>query len=133
MWSFSPKPMTAEEREREIRRLEGVRDKLLDAAPKHFYAKRLILPVMLAATVLVIVDGARVHPANLTLAAGLFLAVFLFLIGHGTWKVWHSTPAPGDKWGFSDRIGYEGDSPRDIQRKIDDLRGEAGSSESASN
>jgi hypothetical protein len=125
MWSR--KPMTEDEREREISRLEGVRDKLLDAAPKHFYAKRLILPVMLAATVLVIVDGALTHPANLTLWGGLFLAVFLFLMGHGTWKVWHSTPAPGDKWGFSDRLGYEGDSPRDIQRKIDDLRGEAGS------
>lgn len=120
--------MTAEEREREIRRLEGVRDKLLDAAPKHFYAKRLILPVMLAATVLVIVDGASVHPASLTFWAGLFLAVFLFLLGHGTWKVWHSTPAAGDKWGFSDRIGYEGDSPRDIQRKIDVLRSKAGGS-----
>jgi hypothetical protein len=96
----NPKQITEDEREREIRRLESVRDKLLDAAPKHFYAKRLMLPVMLAATVLVIIDGARVHPASLTLWAGLFLAVFLFLIGHGTWKVWHSTPAPGDKWGL---------------------------------
>jgi hypothetical protein len=39
--------MTDEEREREIRRLEHIREKLLDDAPNHFYFRRLLLPIML--------------------------------------------------------------------------------------
>lgn len=39
--------MPDDEREREIPPLEGVRDKLLDAAPMNFYFRRLLLPIML--------------------------------------------------------------------------------------
>jgi|HubBroStandDraft_2_1064218.scaffolds.fasta_scaffold628103_2 hypothetical protein len=125
MWS-QRKLITEEEREREIHRLEAVRDKLLDAAPKHFYFKRLLLPVMLAGTLIAVGDAILAHPAHLTFGHGLFLVGFLVLICLGTWKVWRSTPAPGDKWAFSDGLGYEGDSPRDIQRKIDALRKDCG-------
>jgi hypothetical protein len=56
----------------------------------------------------------------LTFGVAVFLAAFLFLLGHSTWQVWKRTPT--DKWGFSDGLGYDGDSPRDIQKKIDALR-----------
>jgi len=120
MWWKNATPMTDEEREREIRRLEGVRDKLLDAAPMTFYFSRLLLPIMLVMVLVVIGHGLWTQPSNLTFGVAVFLAAFLFLLGHSTWKIWKRTPT--DKWGFSDGLGYDGDSPRDLQKKIDALR-----------
>jgi hypothetical protein len=120
MWWKNPTPMTDEERESEIHRLEGVRDKLLDAAPMHFYFRRLLLPIMLALVVVVIWHAVWTRPSNLTFGAAIFFAAFLLVLGHSTWKVWKGTPT--DKWSFSDGLGYEGDSPRDVQQKIDALR-----------
>jgi hypothetical protein len=120
MWWQKPKPMTEQEREEEIRRLEGVRDRLLNDAPKHFYALRLLLPIMLAMALVMVWHAVWERPPTLTFWAALFLAAFLLVLCDMTWKVWKGTPR--DKWGFSDGLGYEGDSPRDIQKKIDALR-----------
>jgi hypothetical protein len=120
MWWQKPKPMTEQEREQEIRRLEGIRDRLLDEAPKHFYFGRILLPIMLVPVLIVIWRAIWERPPNFTVWAALFLAAFLFVLCDSTWKLWKGTPS--DKWGFSDALGYEGDSPRDIQKKIDALR-----------
>jgi hypothetical protein len=122
MWWSRPTPKTDDEREREIRRLEGVRDKLLDEASKHFYFRRFLLPVMLVIVLFVIGRTVWLRPANFTIGAALLLAGVMFMMGSSTWRVWKRTPPPGDGWGFSDGLGYEGDSPRDVQRKIEALR-----------
>src|ERR1700722_702262 len=122
MWAQTPTPMSEEDREREIQRLERVRDMLLDEAPMHFYFKRLLLPLMLVPALIAFGDAIWAHPATLTFMHGLLFAVFLVMAGSSTWKAWKSTPVPGDKWGYSDGLGYEGDSPREIQKTIDQLR-----------
>src|SRR5258705_10090321 len=46
--------------------------------------------------------------------------------GHAFWHAWIAPrPARGDLWAYSDRVGYEGDSPRDIQARIDALRAQS--------
>ena len=46
--------------------------------------------------------------------------------GHAFWQAWIALrPARGDLWAYSDRVGYEGDSPRDIQARIDALRAQS--------
>ena len=112
--------MTEQEREQEIRRLAGIRDKLLDNAPMHFYFRRLLLPIMLVMILIPIWHDIWIH--HLTLGSAVLIAGFLFLLSSGAWWVWKGTPALGDRWGFADRLGYEGDSPRDLQKKIDALR-----------
>ena len=116
-----PNRMTEQQREDEIRRLEIVRDKLLASAPKHFYFRRALLPLMLLLMLMSVADAVLKHHAQLTFWHGLILAAFLIILGQSTWKLWRRTPT--DNWGFSDGFGYEGDSPRDIQKKIDALRG----------
>ena len=101
MWWQPKQPLTDAERRQEIRRLEAVREKLLNEAPKHFYFRRLLLPIMMAMVAYVIVYTAWRHPLQLTPLAVIFLAAFCFIIGHSTWRVWHKTPALGDRWGFS--------------------------------
>jgi hypothetical protein len=78
---------------------------------------------MLAMALLAVVKGLCSHPSQFSFGHRLFLAGFLAVIFLSFWKVWRRTPAHGDRWGFADALGYEGDSPRDIQRKIDALRG----------
>jgi len=126
MWWQPKQPLADAERRQEIRRLEAVREKLLNEAPKHFYFRRLLLPIMMAMVAYVIVYTAWRHPLQLTPLAVIFLAAFCFIIGHSTWRVWHKTPALGDRWGFSHTLGYEGDSPRDLQKKIDALKAQSG-------
>jgi len=48
MWWQPKQPLADAERRQEIRRLEAVREKLLNEAPKHFYFRRLLLPIMMA-------------------------------------------------------------------------------------
>jgi hypothetical protein len=46
--------------------------------------------------------------------------------GAGCWVVWiEPRPAPDDLWGYSDLVGYEEESPRDIQTRIDALRAQS--------
>jgi hypothetical protein len=33
------------------------------------------------------------------------------------YRVLINPPAPGDRWAFADTLGYDGDGPRDLQRK----------------
>jgi|SRR6476659_9610193 len=120
MWWKNPAPITDEDRQTEVRRLEGIRDKLLDEAPMHFYFRRLLLPIMLV--MMLIPIGNSIWTSHLPLGSAVLIAGFLFVLACGSWWVWKGTPPLGDRWGFSDTLGYEGNSPRDIQRKIDDLR-----------
>jgi hypothetical protein len=121
MWWQSPEPANNDERRAEIRRLEGIRDRLLEKAPRSFYMKRFILPVMMAMFLLALGQGIWKHPNSISPGSVLFSGVFFLLLGHAIWKI-RKAPAPGDRWGYSDALGYEGDSPRELQERIDRLR-----------
>lgn len=121
MWWHSPEPENDEERRAEIRRLEGIRDRLLEKAPRSFTMKRLLLPVMMAMFLLALGQGIWKYPGSVPPGVVLFSAVFFLLLGHGVWKTL-KTPAPGDRWGYSDALGYEGDGPRELQARIERLR-----------
>lgn len=126
MWRRHPNPMTDEERQREIRRLEAVRDQLLHVAPMHFYLRRLLLPIMLAMTLFVLWHTASTRSLDLTIGPTLLLTGFLVVVCYAAWKFWKSPPIPADKWEFSDRLEHEGNSVRDVQQKIDELRSASG-------
>jgi hypothetical protein len=67
--------MMERQRADEIRRLETIRDKLLANAPKHFYFRRFLLPVMLAMALLAVVKGLCSRPSHSALATGSFWRV----------------------------------------------------------
>jgi hypothetical protein len=66
MWWHSPEPENDEERRAEIRRLEGIRDRLLEKAPRSFTMKRLLLPVMMAMFLLALGQGVWKHPGSVS-------------------------------------------------------------------
>jgi hypothetical protein len=80
MVQHPPEPMTEQQRADEIRQLETVRDKLLANAPKHFYFRRFLLPVMLAMALLAVVKGLYSRPSQFSFGHGLLLAGFLAVI-----------------------------------------------------
>ena len=60
MW-WRAKPQTASERDEEIARLERVRDKMLDRAPRSFAFQQVIAPIMFAAYLLVFGGTLLLH------------------------------------------------------------------------
>jgi hypothetical protein len=110
------------ERQREIARLEARRDAVLRQAPRAFAFRRVFAPVMFLLLLVQLGAAALFHPDKLSLATGLLIGGFLLWLGSMVWRTWIHPPAKGDLWGYADTIGYDGDSPREIQRKIDVLR-----------
>jgi hypothetical protein len=119
-WRQNAGAMSEEDRQAEICRLECVRDKLLADAPKHFHFRRFLIPIMLALALWTVVNALLQH--RVSLGSAVFLAAFCAVLVREVYRLWIRPPAPGDRWGYSDTLGYEGDSPRDIQKKIDALR-----------
>jgi hypothetical protein len=61
---------------------------------------------------------SSIHNLGGLAVVGLFTAFLLRFF----WVSWINPPAVGDRWAQSDTLGYEGDSPRDVQHKIDKLK-----------
>jgi hypothetical protein len=112
--------MTPEQRQEEILRLKRVRDRLLNDAPKHFYLRRMIIPIILALVLMEAVVSLRHH--RMSVASGLVLGALCAILLFLAYRFWINPPMRSDRWGYSDTLGYEGDSPRDIQEKIEALR-----------
>jgi hypothetical protein len=125
MW-WRDEPRTDREREQEIARLEGVRDRLLDRAPCAFAFQQLVAPIMFAGYVAMFGGTLLFHPEKVSPVFIAVAIVFGLVFGGILHKSWVRAPARGDRWGMSERLGYEGDSPRDIQAKIDRLRAQLG-------
>jgi hypothetical protein len=121
MW-WRAEPQTEAERQQEIAQLEAVRDRLLEDAPRSFAMSRFVMTTMSAMFLIAVANVAAFHPDKINLGFFVFVVVFGGIMGTMMRKLWVAPPAPGDRWGMSDRIGYEGDSPRDLQAKIDRLR-----------
>src|SRR5262245_29735293 len=121
MWR-RPEPMTDTERREEIAQLEAARDRMLDRAPLSFGMSRIVMTMMTVMFLFVIANTLVLHRERvnwqLFIFVGLFGAIFLGAMR----KLWWNPPHEHDRWGMSDRIGYDGDSPRDLQGKIDRLK-----------
>jgi hypothetical protein len=126
MW-WKDEPRTDSEREQEIARLEGVRDRLLQRAPRSFAFQQLVAPLMFAGYLTVFGGTLLFHREKVDLVFILLAIAFGLVFGRVLYKSWVHPPARGDRWGMSERLGYDGDSPRDIQAKIDRLRAQLGS------
>jgi hypothetical protein len=52
-------------------------------------------------------------------------AAFVLTVGHVVVRNWFHPPLPkGDLCAYLDTITYDGDSPRDVRKKIDTLHGQ---------
>jgi hypothetical protein len=128
MWWWQREPQTDAERLKEIARLEAVRDNMLANAPRHFAFQRVIVPIMFAIYLVAVCNTLLFHRDNAGLGFFLVMSVFGIIVGRVVYKSWVNPPARTDLWDIADRLGYENDSPRDIQAKIDHLRARLGAS-----
>jgi hypothetical protein len=146
-----PKTMK-DERQRQIAELEAKRDSELRRAHDVFSVQRWLWPFLsLVMTPLFLYwlfeFLARLREDLSALPSGwpgwsLLLADCILLIpslggttllgfmaavsGIACWITWISPrPAPDDLWGYSDLVGYDDESPRQIQARIDALRAQS--------
>jgi hypothetical protein len=129
MWFWRRPPLTGAERRREIARLEDVRDRMLENAARHVAFRNIFAPAVFVLFVVLAGAGVVTHPAKHPLAAITVYVAMVCFFGRMVWRNWLHPLPKGDPWGYSDTLGYEGDSPRDIQNKIDQLRGQSTSDE----
>lgn len=130
MWKW--RPLTEAKRQRKIARLETRRDRMLRNAPFAFFMTRLVTALFfLAITVVFSLSLRRLllaPPSDLkTLIVNIVLpGLLVFLFGFAAWRVWfRPRPAPNDLWAYADRVEWDGNGPRDIQRRIDALRAQS--------
>ena len=116
------RPLTPAERDARIAELSAKRDRLLAKAPATLNMQGFAALFCAAILVSALINIA-IRP--ITSNALLALGFFGLMLGVCLWAAWRSYRPkllPGDKWGMADRINYETDSPRDLQRQIDELR-----------
>ena len=104
----------------EIAELARRRDAMLRNAPKHVFWRRLIAPLILIPTLMGL--AVRLAHGRTPLANVLVTLGVCAIAGVACWKLWRPGYDPHDQWAASDRVGYEGDGPRDLQRRIDAMR-----------
>ena len=121
-WSGAPK--TDQERAREIALLEAKRDRLLDSAPRAFVTQRWVALGFLCMVVVLIGDQILFHRERFSFPASLVLAIFAAITLYIMHRAWENRPPIGDRRGMASLLGYEGESPQDLQNKIEQLRGE---------
>jgi hypothetical protein len=122
MWFWRQSPLNGAARQREIARLEGKRDYLLENAGRSVAFRRIFIPMAFAVFAVVWGIGIVTHPAAHQAMSLLVYAAVLFVVGRFLVRYWFRPPPKGDLWADSDTIAYDGDSPRDVQKKIDTLR-----------
>jgi hypothetical protein len=113
------RPRTPDEIRQEIAELERRRDLMLKNAPKHVFFARLIMPLILVPTVAGL--GARLAVGRPAWVGVLVVLAVALVAGQACYKLWRPGYDPKDLWAASDRVGYEGESPRELQTRIDAL------------
>ena len=125
MW-WRHTPRTDQEHSQEIARLTKKRDHLLDRAPEAVLARQSDCPVFSRIDDLPgrrkdFLSAGALRLLSLSLRWRLFGALlFVFLRGS------LNLPSIGDRWGMSRLLGYEGDSPQELQNEIERLRAQMG-------
>jgi hypothetical protein len=111
-------PKTAEERDAEIASLTRRRDRMLDSAPMSAIAGRLVLGLIISMTLISFTAGlVRNHFMNEWVLYGICGCLCLTAIYRFT-----RFPPISDRWAMSRLVGYDGDSPQDLQDRIDRLQ-----------
>jgi hypothetical protein len=120
-WWQAHKPRTDAERAAEITRLSQQRDRLLDRAPMEVVMRQAVLGCSLAVMLMMFLRPILAGTASwkgwlpvIAIAAGLIAVIYRS----------RHLPAAGDQWANSRLLGYDGDSPQDLQDRIDRLRAE---------
>lgn len=123
VWNMLPRarPKTEAARKAEIIRLENKRDAMLEEAPRRFWFQRLISLVAVVGYPLA-ARKALIRSHDFYPLALVIVVVFGLFLTREMYRLWMRPPPRDDKWAMADRVVYHGDSPRDVQRKIDELR-----------
>jgi hypothetical protein len=106
---------------RKSRGLTKKRDHLLDRAPEAALVRQTIILCFLGLMIFLVGGQIFFQPARSGLVAIFALALFgalLFVFLRGSLHL----PSIGDRWGMSRLLGYEGDSPQELQNEIERLR-----------
>ena len=117
-WRQDDIPKTAEARAAEIAALIRRRDRLLDHAPRSAIASQLVRGFILLLILMACAKGIIAHhgAVNAWAVYGLFGLVCLVVVIR-----FLRFPPLSDRWAMSRLVGYEGDSPQDLQSRIDRL------------
>jgi hypothetical protein len=122
MW-WHQRPKTDAERAEEIARLTKKRDYLLSRAPEAVLIRQAVVACFLGIIIFlfagqIFAGAARVNLAALV-AVTIASTLLLIVLYRG-----RNLPPMGDRWGMSRLLDYDGDSPQDVQDKIERLRSE---------
>jgi hypothetical protein len=114
---------TDAERAEEIAQLTKKRDNLLNRAPEAVLIRQAVVVCFLGIMIFLFAGqifagavGANLAALMAVTLAGAFLLVVLYRS--------RNLPPIGDRWGMSRLLNYEGDSPQDLQDRIERLRSE---------
>jgi hypothetical protein len=118
-WQQDDIPETAEDRDAEIVSLIRRRDRMLERAPMSAISGQLVRGLMLLLILMSSAQGIVAHYQSVNAWAVYGICGFLCLVA-----AYNSLRFPpiSDRWAMSRLVGYEGDSPQDLQNRIDRLR-----------
>ena len=121
MFWHDNQPSTAEERDAEIASLISRRDRMLERAPMSAIGGQLVRGFILLMILMSCARGIIVHYQSVSAWAiyGIFGLLCLVVIYSSL-----RFPPLSDRWAMSRLVGYEGDSPQDLQNRIDRLQSE---------
>lgn len=96
---------------------------MLERAPISAISGQLVRGLILLFILFAAMRGIVVHYQSVSawLVYGIFGVLCLIVIGSSL-----RFPPISDRWAMSRLVGYEGDSPQDLQARIDRLRSEQG-------
>lgn len=121
-WWQAHTPRTDAERGAEISRLARQRDDLLERAPMTVMMRQAVLACSLAVMLMMFLRPILAGTASWTgwLPVAAITAALLAVL----YRSRHLPPV-GDQWANSRLLGYDGDSPQDLQDRIDRLRADS--------
>lgn len=120
-WRQDDRPRTAEERDAEIVSLVRRRDRLLERAPRSAIAGQLMRGLTLLVILTAVAGGVVADYPSIS--AGVVYGIYgllCLLVIYSSLRF----PPMSDRWAMSRLVGYDGDSPQDLQDRIDALRAE---------
>jgi hypothetical protein len=124
-WQRDDRPKTSEERDAEIASLMRRRERMLEHAPRSAIAGQLIRGLILLFLLIVSAGGIVAHHPSVSAGLVYALCGLLCLVVVYSFSRF---PSMSDRWAMSRLVGYEGDSPQDLQNRIDALQAEAAAS-----
>jgi hypothetical protein len=118
-WRQDDIPKTAEARDAEIASLIRRRDRMLERAPMSAISGQLVRGLILLLILMSSAQGIVAHDQFVDAWVVYRVCGVLCLI-----VLYNSLrfPAMSDRWAMSRLVGYEGDSPQDLQNRIDRIR-----------